>query len=1505
MNNANRTLRRMSHGYYLFLLLAVGQSQMALALDADKDNISDLLEAGGPISSGLQILTELDSDGDGIDDLFDVDNSGGLDSNGDGIDDLFILLDSDFDGLPDLIDIDSDNDHIPDVIEGNNDSDFDGVSNYLDPDSNNNALLDTLESGAWNIDVDSDGIDDFFDADTDGLAGTDAGKTDINSDGIIDDFFRDVNSNNTADYQELDFDQDGIPAPLENGASGNDIDNDGIDDAFDADDDGTPGVDSTNTDINNDGVLDRALENADFDRDGLLNSADSDSDGDGISDAVEGGAAGNDFDNDGIDDLFDANSDGDGTTDIGKVDHNSDGIHDLFIGLNSDQASSGDNLPDYLDPDSDNDGIADILETANDFDNDGIPNYQDTDADDDGISDFIESRASGSDFDNDGIDDNFDADADGGGSIDVGKVDANNDGIDDQITLDYDESGSDDYLEKLTNDTSEESSLLAFIDSDLDGIPNRVEQNGSGNDLDHDGIDDAFDADQDGIEGIDEGKTDDNNDGLDDSAAANGLNLDTDGDGLANYLDSDSDNDGISDSVEADVVGRDFDNDGIDDTFDANSDNDSATDFGKLDANDDGIHDSIGTDTDGDGIADYIDADSDNDGLPDAIEGMVNGVSLDSDQDGIPNYRDSDSDNDGVTDADEMLQAIQLALQIESINLPHGFNNNIFDAIQNDSDSDGINDLFDADIDGGGGIDLGNEDANHDGINDLILVTLGIGLQGPAQINALDSDANGIADYLEFPTAARDSDGDADNDGISNLIECLPSEDIQMVNQANAQTEFPPLNCLDSDDDGIFDLFDNDSDNDGLLDNIEKGPAAITKNSPWDTDRDGIYNFRDLDSDGDSLFDEVEAVDVNDDGNLDDDDGDGIPNIVDRHNNGQGGNDDDRVPDRLECPIYPNCPDSDGDGQPDYSDSDSDNDGIPDRLELYALLDTDNDGIADWYDADQDGDGQLDTIDVLNTKLDANNDGITDDIQLPDFDNDGLGNHQDLDSDNDGLSDTQESIALGIDSDGDGIDDAYDIDANLNNTGFGEDLNNDGYGDSRLVYIQQYTEGRAQGEGNGGDNDGDGIPDYLDLGRDSDNDGQGDELECTNFPECLKQDSDGDKVADYVDPESTQNINSEADGVGALSGRYWLILFGLVVLARRKKPKVNAAIKQAPIKKIIFGLFLITPFFAMSSHGLQPYVGSGFTYGKHEINIDNELIESEQSYSAGKKIYLGLESEGVLRYELSYSDLGSNTLISHPNNNASSALNHSDDIKQEAKIESSLVDVSAYYQFTTTWINPYIKLGIASLHRKSDNNDFELSDSQELKPLYGFGFDIAINKQWHLRNQVDFINGKDNYWLGLSLEYLFESTGKPQYPKSNYAHMATLYTTPIASNQNVKTAEKVQLGSCDDISSYLQTFSFRPKTAELEGYAKARLFDFARIMTQPKYQNLKLHIKGYAEPINQASYSLKLSQQRVETISDYLIEQGISPHKLIGQGYGEVTDKVTDIGVSVQCVDEN
>ncbi|MBT8435911.1 MAG: hypothetical protein KJP11_00940, partial [Gammaproteobacteria bacterium] len=119
--------------------------------------------------------------------------------------------------------------------------------------------------------------------------------------------------------------------------------------------------------------------------------------------------------------------------------------------------------------------------------------------------------------------------------------------------------------------------------------------------------------------------------------------------------------------------------------------------------------------------------------------------------------------------------------------------------------------------------------------------------------------------------------------------------------------------------------------------------------------------------------------------------------------------DDDGIPDNAECPAGPpfdaGCPDSDGDGIPDFQDPDSDNDGIPDDVEVGLdpnnPIDTDGDGIPDYLDQDSD------------------NDGIPDSVE---------GGSSAIDSDGDGIPDILENGSVGIDTDNDGIDDALDVD---------------------------------------------------------------------------------------------------------------------------------------------------------------------------------------------------------------------------------------------------------------------------------------------------------------------------------------------------------------------------------------------------------------------------------------------------------------------------------------------
>ncbi|MFY9241679.1 MAG: IgGFc-binding protein, partial [Polaribacter sp.] len=150
------------------------------------------------------------------------------------------------------------------------------------------------------------------------------------------------------------------------------------------------------------------------------------------------------------------------------------------------------------------------------------------------------------------------------------------------------------------------------LDSDGDGIENMFDV-----DSDNDGIPDISEASSPKITLL---NSDADLDGLDDAFTGITINIDTDNDGIPNYLDLDSDNDGIFDLVEANHSGIDANNDGI-------LDNANAANVGlngllnSLEtANDNSTLNYTIADSDADNILNFLELDSDNDECFDVFE---------------------------------------------------------------------------------------------------------------------------------------------------------------------------------------------------------------------------------------------------------------------------------------------------------------------------------------------------------------------------------------------------------------------------------------------------------------------------------------------------------------------------------------------------------------------------------------------------------------------------------------------------------------------------------------------------------------------------------------------------------------------------------------------------------------------------------------------------------------------------------------------------------------------
>ena len=298
-----------------------------------------------------------------------------------------------------------------------------------------------------------------------------------------------------------------------------------------------------------------------------------------------------------------------------------------------------------------------------------------------------------------------------------------------------------------------------------------------------------------------------------------------------------------------------------------------------------------------------------------------------------------------------------------------------------------------------GQVVINNGGTPNDITDDVFLYLPNDGFLGTDTFDYTLCDSNGNCSTATISViVSLESNLDSDNDGILNAF-----EDLNQDGDNN-----PATNPTDTDGDTIPDYLDIDSDGDGIPDNVEGqsedyiAPSGVDANDngvddayeqngnigiiPIDTDGDGLPDYVDTDSDNDGVEDIIEAHDFN---------GDGIADITpinsDKDNDGLDDNFegedqlDADVNDELDIPSdY--LPDTDGDGIPNYRDTDDDGDTFLTADEdlnnngNWADDDADADGIPDYLDPDK-APEQIDELEVFNV-ITPNGDGVHDVLKI-------------------------------------------------------------------------------------------------------------------------------------------------------------------------------------------------------------------------------------------------------------------------------------------------------------------------------------------------------------------------------------------------------------------------------------------------------------------------------------------------------------------------------------------
>ena len=1087
----------------------------------------------GEVSLSLVITSCRDTDGDGVIDSFDLDSdgdgiadiieAGGIDSNGDGIVDD--ETDSDGDGWADTFDSDDGGSALTDA-----DTDGDGFENRIDIDSDDDGIIDIIESQPsgtliepTGTDSDGDGIDDAFDPNSGNTL-----TNPENTDGADTPDYIDTDSDNDGDsdlVEGWDMNNDGVAdtTPL-----GTDSDNDGLDDNFDdvvgpnnttnVTDGGESSASFPNLDVIGTPELDWR-EDKDFDDDGIPDNVDIDDDNDGVLDVdecqgsviFEGGFEGIP----GVNNL-NANNLGvsiapwvltSGGTNVIAVDGPGGGSY----GIGGPEVDARGDAGNYFDIN----GSGQIYQT---FTISGTSQVF--------YEGYFSARDGGT----------------GNGEISIlagtgvgGAVQANSGTIttsdntawtytSDTVTL---SAGTYSFVVTMDNPLNfDEGGISIICDTDNDNIPDQFDL-----DSDGDGIADIIEAggvDVDG-DGIVDDETDTDGDGWADvfDPSDGGTELadpDTDGDGLENRIDIDADDDGIVDIIESQVSGvlispsgSDSDGDGIDDNFDP--DNGNAL--------------TVPVDTESDGTPDYIDTNSDNDGQSDAIEGW----DLDNDGAADTTPTGSDADNDGLDDAYDDIFGLNNTTNITNDGQSSGSFPNLDVGSTSerdwreivDTDGDSVADEFDVDDDNDGILD-GDEPscASFDAFWTLDNTT------DDASGNGNNERAEGNAPG--FSTEAIQGTHSANFNGTSNGIRY--SQDGGFMELNYSQISFSAwINPTDVSGDRV--IYEEGGGTNGIILWLDDGlltftarnggassetsiasSVSIAANSGW-THIAATFDSGEMTVYVNGVSSTITALFANipnhtNDGGIGSSFGGTANGVVGFYSGLMDGVKFSNTTAWSANEVDYNC-DVDNDGISNFYDLDADDDGIADIVEAGGV-DADGDGRVDT-DTDTDGDGYANTFD--------SNDGGTA-LPITDTDGDGIEDYLDLDSDSDGILDNLESqttlgfrAPLNLDTDGDGWDDEYDSDNGGTVITFS---NNDGAGNPDHLEF---------------DSDGDGAPDWIEgFDNDEDGDALNDLIERANqfivnggnvsfYDNSL--DSDADGIPDYLEDDDADNVPNHLD----------------------------------------------------------------------------------------------------------------------------------------------------------------------------------------------------------------------------------------------------------------------------------------------------------------------------------------------------------------------------------------
>ncbi len=317
------------------------------------------------------------------------------------------------------------------------------------------------------------------------------------------------------------------------------------------------------------------------------------------------------------------------------------------------------------------------------------------------------------------------------------------------------------------------------------------------------------------------------------------------------------------------------------------------------------------------------------------------------------------------------------------------------------------------------------------------------------------------------------------------------------------------------------------------------------------------------------------------------------------------------------------------------------------------------------------------------------------------------------------------------------------------------------------------------------------------------------------------------------------------------------------------------------------------------------YGGLGVGISRVEPDTGGTTFSVDESQSSGAKLYVGYDLNDRWAVEGYYSDQGEATL------NPTGSIEYRD------------VGISAMYYFYEEeedrrgW-SAFVRAGLGSMSNDTDVNYNQRNDTHV---MYGAGILLPLGENWGARFDVDLYD-KDSQLVSVGLVWNFGSRAAPaKEPEPRPEPQPKPEPRPEPEPQPVAPADSDadgvinEVDQCPDTAAdakvddkgcelrpvlVLEGVNFLSGSADLTGDSQSALDKVAASLM--RYPELQVEVAGYTDSKGARASNVRLSQQRAETVRNYLVSQGVAQEMLTAKGFGPddpIADNATAKGRAV------